>query len=118
MSDPAPPSDASLAARYRPRLVAERAELAAASGATSADRRPVELDQQSVGRLSRMDALQNQALAQGLEARRAARLRAIDAALGRLETGAFGYCDGCGDFIGTPRLDLDPCAARCTGCAR
>ncbi|SLN75702.1 TraR/DksA C4-type zinc finger protein [Roseisalinus antarcticus] len=114
----AEPTDADLADRYRPRLAAERAELEASSAATGADRRPVELDQQSVGRLSRMDALQGQAMAKGMEARRAGRLRAIAAALARIDAAEFGFCDECGDFIGFARLDLDPCAARCTGCAR
>lgn len=104
------------ASRYRDRLLAERAELVAASDSTSADRRPVELDQQSVGRLSRMDALQNQALAAGTEARRAARIRSIDAALGRIDEGEFGYCAECGEPVPERRLDLDPALARCVSC--
>ncbi len=52
------PSDAELRDRYRPRILAEAEVLRAASGGTTADRKPVELDQQSVGRLSRMDAMQ------------------------------------------------------------
>lgn len=112
------PSDEDLARRYRPMIGAELAELRAASEATAADRKPVELDQQSVGRLSRMDALQNQAMAAGTEARRAARVRMLAAALERIEAGEFGFCEDCGEFIGNPRLDLDPAAARCISCAR
>lgn len=111
------PTDAELAARYRPRLLSEKDALATASAATRADREPVELDQQSVGRLSRMDTLQGQAMAKGLEARRAARGRAVSAALDRIEEGAFGWCEDCGEFIGTGRLDVDPCAMRCVSCA-
>lgn len=111
------PTDAELAARYRPRLEAERAELLEASDDTRAARRPVELDQQSVGRLSRMDALQGQAMARGLEARRAGRIRAIDAALRRIDQAEFGWCEDCGDFIGQGRLEFDPCAVRCVSCA-
>ncbi|MBY6201250.1 TraR/DksA family transcriptional regulator [Maritalea mobilis] len=114
MSDP---TDQDLAARYRPRLEAERATLLASSDETRDARKPVELDQQSVGRLSRMDALQGQAMAKGLEARRAGRLRAIDAALGRIDEGEFGWCEDCGEFIGTRRLDVDPCMTRCVSCA-
>ncbi|WP_319637525.1 hypothetical protein [Roseitranquillus sediminis] len=51
------PSDRALRERYEPRLREELAEIRRASSASSGDRRPVELDQQSVGRLSRMDAL-------------------------------------------------------------
>jgi DnaK suppressor protein len=112
------PDDTALTDRYRPRMEAEIAELRAASDAGAAARRPVELDQQSVGRLSRMDALQNQAMAAGTEARRMTRLRALEAALRRMDEGEFGFCDECGGCIGLPRLDLDPAVARCISCAR
>ncbi|MCC5982744.1 MAG: TraR/DksA C4-type zinc finger protein [Rhodobacteraceae bacterium] len=112
------PSDDDLHERYRPRLVEEAVELDAASGITTADRRPVKLDQQSVGRLSRMDALQQQAMAVAQEARRRARMTAIDAALRRLDAGEFGWCTHCGEFIGIKRLDLDPALMRCVDCAR
>jgi DnaK suppressor protein len=111
------PTDEELAARYRPRLLAEQAELSAASDSTRESRKPVTLDQQSVGRLSRMDALQGQAMAKGLEARRSARSRAIAAALERIEEREFGFCEDCGEFIGQGRLDVDPCATRCVSCA-
>ncbi|MBF9029199.1 TraR/DksA family transcriptional regulator [Rhodobacterales bacterium HKCCE3408] len=111
------PTDDELAARYRPALQAEREALAAASDDTRADRAPVTLDQQSVGRLSRMDALQGQAMARGLEARRAGRMRAIAAALTRMEDGEYGWCEECGSFIGHGRLGSDPCAVRCVSCA-
>jgi DnaK suppressor protein len=112
------PSDAELRERYRPRLLAEAADLRAASGGTTADRKPVELDQQSVGRLSRMDAMQQQAMAAAQEARRRARMTAIEAALRRLDEVEFGWCADCGEFIGTERLDLDPTLMRCVDCAR
>ena len=77
----------------------------------------VTLDQQSVGRLSRMDALQAQAMAKATQGRRDAQRRALIAALERLEQGEFGYCDACGDEIGAARLQLDPTAMRCISCA-
>ena len=61
-------------APYRARLEQELATLAEESAAAKQDRAPVELDQQSVGRLSRMDALQVQAMAQETERRRQARM--------------------------------------------
>ena len=112
------PDDARMRARFLPVITAELAALEAASGATGAARRPVELDQQSVGRLSRMDALQNQAMAQGEERRRTARRTALRAALRRLEDGEFGWCDGCGETIAEKRLALDPTVTRCIDCAR
>ncbi|MCO8145795.1 TraR/DksA C4-type zinc finger protein [Rhodovulum tesquicola] len=113
----APDPDA-LKALFLPRLRAELDALRSASASTAADRRPVELDQQSVGRLSRMDAIQQQAMAAAQDARRHARGRALDAAIRRIGNGEFGWCADCGDFIGLPRLDLDPTMTRCTDCAR
>ena len=111
------PTSHDLRARYRPRLEAELAALLAASADTFGDRRPVELDQSSVGRLSRMDAMQQQAMASAQEARRNGRRSILEAALVRLEGDAFGFCEACGDFIGWKRLDLDPMLRRCMCCA-
>jgi DnaK suppressor protein len=77
----------------------------------------VTLDQQSVGRLSRMDALQNQAMARAQQARRDTEAVRLTAALRRIETGDFGFCDDCGDAIAPRRLELDPAATRCISCA-
>ena len=104
--------------RYADRLSAERMEIITAGESTDDDRKPVVLDQQSVGRLSRMDALQGQAMANALQGRRDGRIKAIDAALIRLQGDDFGWCDDCGEFMGTKRLDLDPTVQRCVGCAR
>lgn len=104
-------------AKARTALLDLRAELLALSEAADEDRKPVELDQQSVGRLSRMDSLQVQAMAKAADARRAMELRRIDAALERLEEGDYGYCVECGEEIETKRLDVDPAAPRCAGCA-
>jgi DnaK suppressor protein len=84
---------------------------------TADQRAPVELDQQSVGRVSRMDALQVQAMAQETSRRRAAELRRISAALARIDEGEFGYCIKCGDEIASRRLELDPAAPLCIDCA-
>lgn len=115
MSEPEPKA---LKARYHARLIEELAGLRAASDTTSADRRPVELDQSSVGRLSRMDAMQQQAMAAAQDARRQRRIREIQLALQRMDADDFGYCAACGEFIGLPRLDLDPTLRHCVGCAR
>ncbi|MEM7043925.1 MAG: TraR/DksA C4-type zinc finger protein [Pseudomonadota bacterium] len=81
------------------------------------DARPVELDQTRVGRLSRMDALQHQAMAKETERRRQHELDRIDAALGRLEDGTYGECVACGELIADQRLALDPSALFCIDCA-
>ena len=77
----------------------------------------VVLDQQSVGRLSRMDALQGQAMARATAARRDALSLRVKAALNRIEDGEFGYCEDCGEDIARKRLQLDPTATRCISCA-
>jgi DnaK suppressor protein len=79
---------------------------------------PVELDQARVGRLSRMDAMQQQAIAQaaarlaGLE-----RLR-IEAALKRIVAGEYGCCIVCGEEIAEGRLRFDPSVPTCISCAK
>jgi DnaK suppressor protein len=115
MSEPTPEQ---LKALFLSRLREERDALCLASGETAEHRRPVELDQQSIGRLSRMDAIQQQAMAAAQDARRQARIRAIEAALRRTEQGEFGWCDRCGEFIGQQRLALDPTVVHCISCAR
>lgn len=100
------------------RLETLRSELEAQIEHAGDSARPVELDQQSVGRLSRMDAIQQQSMAQAQERRRQGRLRAIDAALRRMEEGEYGYCEDCGEDIAAARLNHDPTAVRCIDCAR
>ena len=82
------------------------------------DQKTVTLDQQSVGRLSRMDAMQRQAMAQALARRRAGRRQRILAALRRIEEDEFGYCQDCGDDIASGRLELDPTVSLCLSCAK
>lgn len=98
-------------------LEEERDGLTAASAATSEDRAPVELDQQSVGRLSRMDAIQVQAMAVATEARRQDRRQIIEAAVRRLDDGEYGYCLRCDEDIPAKRLAIDPAVTRCVDCA-
>jgi DnaK suppressor protein len=101
----------------RARLEALRAELEKLSESAAEDRKPVALDQQSVGRLSRQDSLQVQAMAKAADDRRAMELRRIEAALARLDEGEYGYCVECGEQISEKRLEIDPAAPRCADCA-
>lgn len=101
----------------RAKLLEELHELTTASEATSDDRKPVALDQQSVGRLSRMDALQGQAMATASQQRRRHRIVALETALRRMDDGDYGYCIECGEPIASRRLMIDPAAAKCIRCA-
>ncbi|MDP2141405.1 MAG: TraR/DksA family transcriptional regulator [Gammaproteobacteria bacterium] len=77
----------------------------------------VVLDQSSVGRLSRMDAMQTQQIALETKRRRQRKLQAIDGALVRIESGDFGYCFVCDTEISAERLRIDPTITRCKGCS-
>jgi DnaK suppressor protein len=102
----------------RIKLLSLKSELETLSELSGEARATVELDQQSVGRLSRMDALQGQAMAQASERQRRATIQKIDAALSRLEAGEYGDCVECGGEISVKRLHVDPAAAFCIKCAR
>ena len=99
-------------------LVNERQALESASLKSNESRQPITLDQQRVGRLSRMDAMQSQAMAQASERRRQIRLAKIDIALKRMSSEDYGFCDKCGEEISPNRLKLDPAIAICIACAR
>ncbi len=101
----------------RTRLRAERAILEQMSHGAAELRAPVALDQQSVGRLSRMDSLQVQAMALATEGRRRQQIARIDAALKRLDDGTYGECVICGEPIAPRRLELDPAVPTCITCA-
>lgn len=103
--------------KFRTVLEARKAELIASVENASDSAAPVELDQQVQGRLSRMDAIQGQAMAQATIARRRIEIARIDAAFARMEEGEFGYCVSCGDDIAPKRLELNPAIARCVDCA-
>ena len=102
---------------FKQKLLRLKEELLAIEESSAAAGRPVELDQTRVGRLSRMDAIQNQQMAQETARRRQHRLSAIGGALRRIESGEFGYCTVCGEEIDRRRLDFDPTNARCVDCA-
>ena len=99
------------------RLAEKLKELEELSSMSAEARDPVALDQQSVGRLSRMDAMQQQAMSQATEATRKHDLMRIEAAERRIRDGEYGYCDECGEEIPDGRLAVDPMALMCVNCA-
>ncbi len=96
---------------FKKRLLDLKIELQALLELSQEASSPVALDQTSVGRLSRMDAMQAQAMAQETERRRKVEIQKIDAALKRMEEGEFGFCIKTGEEIPLQRLELDPAAA-------
>jgi DnaK suppressor protein len=102
---------------FRQKLLQLQSELSALQETGDAAARVVELDQTSVGRLSRMDALQGQAMSKERGRRRTLELQKIAAALRRIESGEYGYCLACDEPIAPQRLSLDPAATLCIDCA-
>ena len=77
---------------------------------------PVQLDQQAVGRLSRMDALMNEGLAQASMSRAREEVGLIEQALERIENGTYGFCQTCRKPIGVDRLMAIPETLHCAAC--
>lgn len=101
----------------RDRLFALREELQSTASTADESADVVELDQSKVGRLSRMDAMQAQAMAKASVARRELMLKKIEAALVRIDNDEYGYCLKCDEEINPKRLEFDPTATLCVACA-
>ncbi|WP_306119662.1 MULTISPECIES: TraR/DksA C4-type zinc finger protein [unclassified Roseitalea] len=104
--------------KAKARLAALRAEIERFVALGEDAGAPVELDQVAVGRLSRMDAMQQQAMAQAAKRARKRDLVRIEMAERRIAAGEYGYCEDCGELIAEKRLQIDPMAERCVHCAR
>lgn len=102
--------------QFRERLNCRLAELDALE--QQVDRKAnVELDQNRVGRLSRMDALQQQAMQDEILARAKGERAKILLALARIERDDYGWCIECDSAIGKGRLLFDPTIQTCIVCA-
>ena len=99
------------------RLLDQREELLDVAESSKEAAQTVELDQSRVGRVSRMDALQAQAMAKESDRRRLLALTRIESALKRIEDGEFGICAVCDEPIAANRLAADPGALLCLDCA-
>lgn len=104
-------------AYFRAKLLVRREELLTEDRMSAEGRAPVTLEQDSVGRLSRIDAMQVQAMALAQARRRKSERGAIDTALQRIDAGEFGFCLKCGDEIAHGRLEHSPAVNTCIECA-
>ena len=102
---------------FRQLLLCQQQELIALKQAAQESTQPVNLDQSSVGRLSRMDAMQSQAIALEGKRRREIQLTRISAALERIDEGEYGCCAACDEEIDRRRLKVDPANPFCIKCA-
>jgi len=103
--------------KWRDKLLALRVELQSIAEAGEEAAAVVELDQSKVGRLSRIDAMQGQAMAKAAGNRRQVMLTKITAALKRIDDEDYGCCLECDEPINPKRLEFDPTAIHCIECA-
>lgn len=97
-------------------LEQKRQELKAQLKSSDLDTRPVALDQQSVGRVSRIDAIQQQQMALANQQQSTELLRRIELALQRIDSGEYGSCLQCEEPIAFARLQAQPFASLCLDC--
>ncbi|MDH5325701.1 MAG: TraR/DksA C4-type zinc finger protein [Gammaproteobacteria bacterium] len=109
--------DAQELERLRCQLLQKQEQLLALDKTNKEASQTVELDQTRVGRLSRMDALQGQAMSQEAGRRRSQELQKIQTALTRMDAGEYGFCLRCEEPVHKARLEVDPAATLCIQCA-
>lgn len=102
---------------FRQKLLELQLELQETNKAGESGRQTVVLDQSSVGRLSRMDAMQAQQMALETTRRRQQQLHRISSSMRRIESGDYGDCVECGEAIDPRRLMFDPTSTLCIDCA-
>jgi len=76
----------------------------------------VTLDQTSVGRVSRIDAMQQQSMAVSTRGKAEASLRKVIGALRKIDAKDYGYCSNCDKPIEFKRLEVQPQASYCLIC--
>jgi len=100
----------------RLRLLELQQEIEAQLVAIASTTKPVQLDQQSVGRVSRIDAIQQQQMALASQQQTSQLQKRVELALGRIENGSYGYCLQCEEPVALARLQAQPFAALCLDC--
>ena len=105
-------------AKFKEKLLALREELRQIEQTGNDAAQVVELDQSRVGRVSRMDAMQAQAMSLEAKRRRMLQVQRVDSALQRIEKETYGLCIKCHEEIVQGRLEFDPTTLVCIDCAR
>jgi DnaK suppressor protein len=99
------------------RLVQLQHEVEANLAGLQEEAKPVDLEL-SIGRLSRVDAMQQQQMATARMQRLQDQLQQIRSALARVRSGTYGDCLKCEEPIGAQRLRARPEALVCRACGR
>ncbi len=102
---------------YKKLLLARLDDLKESLSSMKESSKPVDLND-PIGRLSRMDAIQQQQMILNARKQLEVNLQLVDAALERFEKGTYGYCLQCDEEIDQKRLLAKPEAAFCTKCQR
>ena len=103
--------------KFKQLLEHQRGQLMSSQQLAQSSTEPVKLDQSSVGRVSRMDAMQSQSMAIEATRLRQQQLRKVSTALSLIESGDYGYCTVCDNEIDPRRLEVDPASTLCVPCA-
>jgi|GEM_PF-123345 len=98
-------------------LRAMETDIQASLDQSVAGAKAVDLDQ-PIGRVSRIDAIQQQKMVQAQRSRLVVRLEQVRAAIAKIAEDEYGYCNRCDDPIGYPRLKSKPESPLCLGCQR
>ena len=105
--------------KYFKKRLKERLEaIIATQESRKKEESPVELDQARVGRLTRMDAMQQQAISHAAARLADLERQRIRSALSRMQSGDYGYCVICDEEIAEGRLRFDPSVLTCISCAK
>jgi DnaK suppressor protein len=102
---------------FRPKIVARIAELNASLASTKEDTEAIAPDV-AIGRLSRLDSMQMQQMAVGMQARMREEIKQLKEALQRIDRGRFGTCELCRKDIPLERLEFQLDATICVNCFR
>ena len=102
--------------KFRDLLLEKQRELELQVEAYSAATQPVTLDQQSVGRVSRIDAIQQQQMAVANQQQAQQLLVQVELAIQRIKSDTYGLCLSCDENIPVPRLVAQPFASLCVDC--
>ena len=104
--------------RFKKRLQERHAAIIVEQESQKQTTAPAALDQARVGRLSRMDAMQQQEISKASARLVDLERQRILTALKRIKSGEYGYCILCEDDIAAKRLQFDPSLLTCIDCAQ
>ncbi|MEQ9363673.1 MAG: TraR/DksA C4-type zinc finger protein [Leptospirales bacterium] len=107
-----PEEKTQLKAKIEADLEALRADIVGLEEATQ----PIAPDV-SLGRLTRMDAIQNKSVSEAALSESLVKLEKLKAALKNLDAPNFGLCEACGRTIAPARIEYMPETTTCVDCA-